>query len=245
MAACGRAASPGVPFRFPEDTPAFVNDTVWEYVADPASGTLLWTERRPRPAFALQCGSLARSVRQFHVHARFEPEAPRATAEQYAALIARVLDRDPRRLVADPEPVAIPGYADLRSFSREHESAMKRLIRGPASYLQRGNWRMIFRFWPGEQRRVASSLVEAVARGETPIVHVLRYPAMSVNHMVLVYAVEETPDEVRFTAYDPNDAEAPVVLRWDRGARTFVYPRTRYFLGGPVRAYEIYDGPFY
>lgn len=60
--------------------------------------------------------------------------------------------------------------------------------------------------------------------------------------MIVVYAAEETAAEVRFLAYDPNDAEQPVVLDYDRAARIFSFPRTPYFPGGPVRAYEVYDG---
>jgi hypothetical protein len=65
------------------------------------------------------------------------------------------------------------------------------------------------------------------------------------NHMVVVYAAEETPAEMRFLAYDPNNASAPIVLTYDRVARRFSYPRTLYFPGGPVRVYEIYDGWLY
>jgi hypothetical protein len=71
---------------------------------------------------------------------------------------------------------------------------------------------------------------------------VVRFPALTLNHMVLLYAIDETPAELLFQAYDPNDAAAPIVVRWDRGGRTFVYPRTVYFGGGPVKAYGIYDG---
>jgi hypothetical protein len=109
--------------------------------------------------------------------------------------------------------------------------------------MQRGNWRMIFWFPPAQQRGEAERLAAALRRGVTPILHVVRYPSVTLNHMVLLFAVEETPEEIRFQAYDPNNADAPIVVRWDRGARTFVFPRTEYFGGGPVKGYEIYDGP--
>ena len=34
-------------------------------------------------------------------------------------------------------------------------------------------------------------------------------------------------------------------MRYDRARRTFEYPESDFFAGGPVRAYEIYDGLFY
>ena len=101
---------------------------------------------------------------------------------------------------------------------------------------------MIFPFTERQQEGVADALGTALARGELPIVHVVRYPRITINHMLLVYAVEETPAEIRFVGYDPNDPRAPLVMVFDRSARTFVYPRTIYFPGGPVKAYEIYRG---
>ena len=140
----------------------------------------------------------------------------------------------------------IPGFADLRSLSAAHPAMLQDALRGPwQSYLQRGNWRMIFPFTRDGQRDEAERWRDEVLRGELPIVHVLRYPELAVNHMLLVYGVEETPSELRFAAWDPNDAEAPLLLRYDRGARAFLYPRTIYFGGGVVKAYEVYDGPLY
>jgi hypothetical protein len=74
---------------------------------------------------------------------------------------------------------------------------------------------------------------------------VLRYPELTLNHLVLVYDAEETPAEIRFRAYDPNDAARPVLLTYDRAARMFTYAATPYFPGGPVKAYEVYCGLFY
>ena len=34
-------------------------------------------------------------------------------------------------------------------------------------------------------------------------------------------------------------------VKWDRGDRSFRYPRTLYFAGGPVRGYVVYDGWLY
>ena len=140
----------------------------------------------------------------------------------------------------------IPGYPDLQSFSAAHEALLKAALAGPwQSYLQRGNWRMIFPFTARHQRRLARRLLASLARGWPPIVHVLRYPELTINHLVLVFDAEETPAEIRFLTYDPNDAAHPVVLTFDRVADTFFYAPTPYFPGGPVKAYEVYDGLLY
>jgi hypothetical protein len=231
-------------FTFAADTFAFPNDTVWEYHFDRATGRTWWYERVPRPPFSLRCGPTARAVRQFFASARFDPSAPAADEATYTRLVRAVMATDPRR--PRGERIVIPGYPDLRTFSAAHEALMKANISGAwTSQLQRGNWRMIFPFGASEQAATAADLRADLARGWPPIVHVLRFPRLTINHMVLVYDVEETPAEVRFVAYDPNNAERPIVLAFDRVTSRFTYPETPYFPGGPVRAYEIYDGLLY
>jgi hypothetical protein len=228
-------------FRFPADTFAFANQTIWEYQVDAANGRLSWYRREPRPAFALRCGSVARAARQFYVSARFDPTLPPVNEASYARLVHAVLRTDPRD--HDATPVVIPGYPDLRTFSAAHDTLVREALGGPLpSYLQRGNWRMIFPFDARHQERLAQRLRRALARGWPPIVHVLRYPQLTINHMVLVYAADETPTRIVFRAYDPNDAERPIVLTFDRFARVFSYSTTPYFPGGPVKVYEVYDG---
>lgn len=238
------AARGAAALRFPEDVFAFANETVWEYHHDPATGRRWWYERDPRPPFSLRCGPMARAIRQFHAHARFDPALPPVDEREYERLLRRVMAADPRRRAE--ERIVIPGFADLRSFSAAHAELTKANIAGLwTSQLQRGNWRMIFPFTFRHQAATAERLRAELARGWPPIVHVLRYPQLTLNHMVVVYDVEETPAELRFLAYDPNDAAAPIVLAYDRRARVFSYPTTLYFPGGPVRAYEIYDGLLY
>jgi hypothetical protein len=238
------AARPSAgPFHFERDTFSFANETVWEYDVDAATGATAWRRRDPAPPFSLRCGNMVRAARQFHLQARFAPEQPAPDTATLSGLVSRVLERDTRATAPSPDPIVIPGFAGLRDLSAAHEELLKSALGGAwRSHMQRGNWRMIFPFPPDQQRGEAERLVAALGRGETPILHVLRYPALTLNHMVLRFAVEETPDELRFLTYDPNQPDHPVVVRWDRGGRTFVYPRTVYFGGGPVKGYAIYDG---
>jgi hypothetical protein len=229
------------PFRFPADTFSFANDTIWEYDVDPATGHISWRRREPPPAFSLRCGTVARAARQFYAGARFDPASPHADPATYATLVRRVLRADPRRTPATR--IVIPGYPDLRSFSLEHRALIQDSMAGAwQTYLQRGNWRMIFPFGARHQAGVTRALLDSLTRGWPPIVHVLRYPELTINHLVLVFDAEETPDEVRFWAYDPNNADHPVALTYDRALRAFSFATTPYFPGGPVKAYEVYDG---
>jgi hypothetical protein len=232
------------PFRFPADTFAFANETIWEYDIDAVSGHVSWRRRQPEPPFALRCGTMVRAARQFHFAARFDPTASVIGGSAYLQLVRQVLHSNPRRSMG--ERIVIPGYADLRSFSAAHEALLETALAGPwQSYLQRGNWRMIFPFSARHQRRLAQQLLASLGRGWPPIVHVLRYPQLTINHLVLVFDAEETPAEIRFRAYDPNEATEPLALTYDRAARGFSYAPTRYFPGGPVKIYEVYDGLLY
>jgi hypothetical protein len=232
------------PFRFSADTFAFANETVMQYDFDPVTHDVSSHPKEKAPEFALRCGAMARAARQFYSVARFDPSVPVADDPTYEHLVREVLATDPR----DPpdESVVIPGYRDLRALSEAHASLLKGLLAGPwETYLQRGNWRMVFPFGPDQQQQVAGRLLDELARGWPPIVHVLRFPERTINHLVLVFDAEETPAEIRFRVYDPNDAERPVELVFDRGARIFSYSATSFFPGGPVKAYEVYDGWLY
>jgi hypothetical protein len=142
--------------------------------------------------------------------------------------------------------VVIPGFANLREFSSHHEELLKNNTRGRwRSYLQRGNWRMIFPFSPEHQRTTAEALLASLAEGHPPIVHVLRFPRITINHTLLIHGARSTATEIHFFAYDPNQPDRTLLLHYDREQATFLFPRTRYFLGGRVSAYEIYDGFLY
>lgn len=234
--AAGPPAPSGVRAYDPErDSFAFANQTVWAPLA------LAGPAGPPGAGYYHRCFVMARSVRQFHLHARFDPSLPALADTAYRDLIREVVARDPRGDRAATAPVVFPGFADLRGFSRSHEVLLKDGI-GSAlgSYFQVGNWRLFFPFTRSHQARVAEQLQRMLATGRPAIVHAVRFPIISINHAVMVYAAAATPAGVRFTAYDPNVPDAPLVLTYDRAARTFLYPATNYFWGGPVNVYEVY-----
>jgi hypothetical protein len=241
----GRVApdAPGPrPFRFAADTFAFVNESHWVYVDDPATGERVLERRSVH--LALHCAGVARAARQFLVHARFDPTAPAPDADTALRLARAVLARDPRVTAPRDPPIAIPGYPDLRTFSGAHDRALKdELLRDWRSVIPRGDWRIVVPYTPGRQARIADALFAKVAAGTPAVVRVVKFPVMTVNHAVLVFRAEARDGELAFTAYDPNDAGAPITMTFDHAARTFLFPPRHYFAGGPVTVYEIYAGP--
>jgi hypothetical protein len=229
-------------FRFPNDTFAYANELNWDYVLDSATGRMKTHRRTPAPKYALHCFAMTRAARQFFDRAQFEPSSPRVDNELYARLIRNVLRPDK----ADREGIAIPGYADLREFSRDKEPLLKSASGGRwRSYFQRGNWRMVFPFPRSHQERQSRAMIESLRQGRLPIVHLVRFPQLTINHAMLVYDFKESRDGIEFVAYDPNDPFKPAQLEYRHSSRTFHLPANRYFAGGRVDVYEIYRGGFY
>ncbi len=230
-------------FDFHQDTFAFQNELYWTY--DFSAGKMS-TAPREHVEYGQRCITMLRATRQFFYGARFVADRPKLDDEAYRELVRQVLDTDPRREGASADPVLIPGYADLRSFSTAYEAIVKDELGGRwRSYLQRGNWRMVYPFAPRQQRSTASSLLEEVEQNRLAIVRLVKFPPVTVNHAVVVFAAESTPTEIRFEAYDPNDATAPTRLVYDRATTDFHFGGTEYFPGGSVNAYEIYRGPWF
>ncbi|PYI79727.1 MAG: hypothetical protein DME26_22915 [Verrucomicrobia bacterium] len=142
--------------------------------------------------------------------------------------------------------MVIPGFTDLNAFSLAQEQLLKDECGGAwQSYFQRGNWRMIVPFSRTHQARMAEQLVNSLKRNRPSVVHLARFPSLSINHAVVLFAATETGCEIHFAIYDPNDPEKPATLTYDRTARTFYFPANFYFAGGRVDVYEIYHAVNY
>jgi hypothetical protein len=138
----------------------------------------------------------------------------------------RHFETDPRAELLSGTPYD-PGFADLRAFSRAHEALLKELMGGFfATYFQRGNWRLVLPFLPSQQRATARELLGQIERGRPPIVHVVTFPRIDINHALLLFEAEETPLGLRFGAYDPNQPGHPVSLVFDRSRAGFLFPQT-------------------
>ncbi len=248
---CGCAQSPWRsgphlrPFVFGTDTFAYPNELEWVYGFDTA-GKWRGEQRKPAPDYTLHCFVVVRDARQFFYHARFDPRLPRVNTQTYIASVNQVLQRD--RFTPSPEAarVVIPGYANLHEFSRYWEALLKFAGGGAwQSFLQRGNWRMVFPFTRMHQEHTARELLAAVVANRLPIVHAVTFPERTLDHAVLIYAGRSTSTGIDFDVYDPNDARQSITLRFDAATRTFQFPRTRYFYGGAVDVYEVYKNLVY
>ena len=232
-------------FEFARDTFAFANELLWSYNFDPATGRTAFRRRDPRPEYALRCFVLARAARQFLYHARFDPGQKAADSALYQRLIREIVARDPRRPCPEARRVVIPGYAGLREFSGACEPLLKRGCGGAwRSYFLRSHWRMVFPITRAHQARAASRLAAALARGVPPIVHLVNFPSLTINHGMIVFAGEETARGFDFQAYDPNNPAAPAGLAFDRASRAFSMPANSYWAGGVLNVIMIYRNWF-
>lgn len=232
-------------FDFATDTLAFNNELYWDYIRDDKTGVMRTVRRDPKPEFAQHCYAMSRAARLFFQFARFEPTRPALSDEEYRQRVAAVMASDPRETDA-PVRIVIPGYANLRRFS----AAKPDLIKGElgsalSSYLQLGNWRMIFPFWKGHREESAKSWMAELQVHRPPIVHLATFPRETINHAVMLYGYEAAEKEVRFKVYDPNSTDKPTLLVYDRARQDFYFPANNYFIGGRVDAYEMYNSIFY
>jgi hypothetical protein len=202
-----------------------------------------WTThtRETKPSYYQHCFVMARSARQFFDNARFDPSLPPVDDSIYREGIRRVVKASPRRPLPEAQKVIFPGYADLRSFSRQHEALLKSECGSATqSYIQIGNWRTIFPFTRGHQDRMARQLVTHLRNHHPVLVHVVRFPQLSINHALLLFDAKEASSEIEFSVYDPNNPAHPVSLFYERATQSFRLPPNNYFFGGMVNVYEIY-----
>ncbi len=231
-------------FDFERDSLGYSNELAWEYKNDPVTGQITTFKRDQRPEFTQRCFTVSRTARQFFQYAQFDPAQPKADEAAYVSAISAVMSREPDD-ARDSGRVVIPGYADLRSFSREHEALFKAASGGPlSSYFQFSNWRMIFPFSRNHQQETAQKLLAAVKVNRLPLVHLIRwatFPVTEVDHFVMITAAVETEQGIQFSVFEPNDTNRPSQLIFDRATRTFTFPRNNYFAGGTLNVYEVND----
>jgi hypothetical protein len=103
---------------------------------------------------------------------------------------------------------------------------------------------MVFPISRRHQARTATALQTALERGDSPIIHLVRFPNLSINHGMILFRVFATDARVCFDAYDPNNPAMPEALMYEPAARTFFLPPNRYWAGGKLDVIEIYRGWF-
>lgn len=229
-------------FNFDRDRFAFPNELAWEYQLDTKTGRMAFRPHTPKPEYTHRCFVLACAARQFLYHARFDAGQEIADAGCYRQLIRKVLSRSPRKPCAAKDQIVIPGYAGLREFSAAHEKMFKIECGGKwRSYVLRSHWRMVFPISRKHQQWTVTRLLAALKQGVSPIIHLVKFPALTINHGMIVFAVTETGDGYEFSACDPNNSEQPARLAFDRATQTFSLPANRYWAGGDLNIIEIYQ----
>lgn len=231
-------------FEFARDSFAFANELHWEYRFDTGNGRTTSSKRDPKPDYAHRCFVLIRAARLFHYHARFDKHLVADESEPaWRRRIQEVMRRNPRAPCQPGDEVIFPGFAHLREFSRAHEALLKAECGGAwRSYVLRSHWRMIFPVSRAHQVQTAEQLLAEVRRGASPIIHLVLFPKLTINHGILLFDARETPCGVVFQAYDPNDPTKPSGITFDATTKTFSFPANRYWIGGVLDVIEIYRG---
>jgi hypothetical protein len=232
-------------FVFESDSFAFANELLWEYRLSPESGKMKFSPRSPKPDYAHRCFVLVRAARQFLYHARFEAQAKIAEDAMYRRLVHKTVSRNPRRAAKPEDQIVIPGFACLREFSALRPQLLKKECGGAwRSYVLRSHWRMVFPITRDHQQKTAASLAGALREGFSPIVHLVQFPAVTINHGMILFDVADTESGWAFSAYDPNDPRQPAAIMFDKAARQFSLPANAYWAGGPLNIIEIFASWF-
>ena len=227
------SASGGPPsFVFGPDTFAFRNEI---RVRHPGESDM----------YANNCFVLARGLRQFFQHARFDPEAPRVSHGEYVARVRAIASR---AAWAEPLPTAervvIPGYAHLRAFSAGEEAAVKEGLGGPVgTWFHWTNWRVTLPVGMGHQARMADDIAAELGDGRLAQLLVTNWPIPELNHTVVAYRFDDRGDRVDFTVWDPNEPDSPGIVSFDRIAQRFWATNVYATRPGPIRVFRMYHMP--
>jgi hypothetical protein len=231
------------PFDLKRDTFSFSNDTVFAYGVDEAGH--LHISKRDKPAeFGHRCFVLTRGVLQFDKFARFAPDQPKLSREEYRRRMLSLF-RIPVWSSGPRERIVFPGFADLHSFSVAYEGLLKEnLGNWFPSYLRIGNWRMTMGHLRWGQAAAARWLEDSVRRGELRAIYLARFPKM--NHVVIVYAMKHLANgRTRFIVYDPNYPGEPSWVDYLPAERSFEFEKRWYFPGGRVNVMRVFISPFH
>jgi hypothetical protein len=226
-----RAGAPVVVpgFIFERDTFAFRNDM---------------REKTPdKPdLYANYCFVLARSMRQFFLFARFDPRAPRLDRDAYVTLVRKVVSRAPWQPALPPaDRVVIPGYANLREFSRDQEGAVKEGVGGRFwTWVHWTNWRVVFPVTQSHQRHVLDEVLSELAAGRLVQLLITNWPKWEVNHTVVAFASHAIGGDVTLTIWDPNEPEGSGTITFESAKGTFWATRVYETQPGVIRVFRMY-----
>ena len=249
LSACATPASRGgASTRVPGETDIGPPPRAFDQWRDTFAFANLVRAERPQlnNGFANYCLIMSRGASQFFRVARFVPAAPPLPSGDYVRLTREVLSATPwAEARPDSARIVIPGYPDLRTFSRAQESAIKAVFGSNVlSMLDWRTWRVGVAFSPAHQARLAEELVAEVDAGRPAPVMITNFPSEDIlNHAVLVYGrrpLSPASEVLELLAYDPNDPESPLSLFFDRATRAFWIAPLTYSPPGRIRAFRLY-----
>ena len=230
-------------FDLRRDTFGFSNDTAWQYGVD-EQGKLHISQRKVPAEFSHRCFILTRSVLQFWQFARFEPQRPKVSREEYKRRLLQ-LNRIAVWSKGPKEKIVFPGYRDLHDFSLAYEGLLKESLGNwMATYWRVGNWRMAMGHLRPGQAAAARWLAESLDQGKLRAIYIARFPSM--NHVVIPYAMRrEAGGNLSFDVYDPNYPNEPSWVFYRASEQSFEFEPRWYFPGGRVNVMRIYISPFH
>src|SRR5882672_1691530 len=192
--------------------------------------------------YANYCFVLARGLRQFFGFARFDPAAPRLALEEYVERVRALAARAPWEPPAPAEArVVIPGYANLREFSRAQEAAIKEGLGGRFwTLVHWTNWRVTFPVTRGHQATVAREVMDELDAGRLVQLLVTNWPKSERNHPVVAFAYRPGRHVVEFVVWDPNGPAEPGTMTFDAEVRRFRATRIYDTEPGLIRAFRMY-----
>jgi hypothetical protein len=219
-------------FAFERDTFAFRNDIRAFY---PDRDDL----------YANYCFVLARGMRQFFHFARFDAAAPRLDRAGYVERVRHVAARAPWRAPLPAEArVVIPGYANLREFSRAEEGAVKEGLGGRFwTLVHWTNWRTGFPMSRAHQAAVLEEIERELGTGRLVQLLITNWPIRELNHTVVAFASRASGESVELSIWDPNEPERAGVITFDP-ARGFWATRVFATRPGAIRVFRMYYSPF-
>jgi len=228
-------------FEFGRDTFAYANELRWNYNTGEEMSPGAHGPRSAGRAYTHHCFVMVRAARQFFHHARFDASQAVISESEYCKLIRRISAQNPRLSARETGRIVIPGYESLYRFSEERGDLLKAHCGGAwQSYVLRSHWRMVFPTSRGHQQNMASQLTRSLDKRGAAVVHIFRFPQLTINHGILLYRWARTAEGISFSAYDPNVPVRPTVLTYHENECAFTLPRNHYWAGGPVQVVETY-----
>jgi len=191
--------------------------------------------------YAHYCFVLARGARQFFQFARFDPTAPRLDHAGYVERVRRVVARSAWKPALPPDDrVVIPGYENLREFSRAEEAAVKEGLGSRLwTWLHWTNWRIGWPVTRAHQAHVLEEIERELAAGRLVQLLVTNWPIPELNHTVIAFAVRPNGAGTELTVWDPNEPEGPGTITFD-DSRGFWATRVYETRPGAIRVFRMY-----